>query len=185
MANFGNELIQTLKQFFPVFSRVHKEKQPNQYNSNVANNEREDGSKDNEKFVSSNMKRNHLLIYFESVPEGANVIEAIKLNRRFIEEACKALQQLPDDLVWFLINDDGEAQYDEDMDLIVYRQGDGTVLSPEQKNCQKVRVGLLDEKIMIQGANVGNFEWDKTYLFSFCETGELESIRPIGNNFHT
>lgn len=185
MANFGNELIQTLKQFFPVFSRVHKEKQSNQYNSAIADDEREDGSKDNEKFVSSKMKKNHLLIYFESAPEGANVIEAIKLNRRFIEEACLALQQLPDDLVWFLINDDGEAQYDEDMDLIVYRQGDGTVLSAEQKNCQKVRIGLLDEKIMIQGANVGNFEWDKTYLFSFGETGELESIRPIGNNFHT
>jgi hypothetical protein len=37
---------------------------------------------------------------------------------------------------------------------------------------------------MIQGANLGNFEWDKTYLFGFADTGELESIRPIGNNFY-
>jgi len=185
MANFGNELIQTLKQFFPMFSRIHEKKQLNQQNNAAASDEREGNSKDNEKFVTSKMKKNHLLIYFESAPEGANVIQAIKLNRRFIEEACLTLQQAPDDLVWFLINEDGEAQYDEDLDLIIYRQGDGTVLSDEQKNCQKVRLGLLDEKIMIQGANVGNFEWDKTYLFSFGETGELESIRPIGNNFLT
>ena len=131
------------------------------------------------------MKKNHLLVYFESAPEGANLIQAIKLNRRFIEEACRALQELPDDLVWFLVNDDGEAQYDEESDLTVYRQGDGTILTSDQKNCQKIRVGTIDDKIMIQGANVGNFEWDKTHLFSFGDTGELESIRPIGNNFYT
>lgn len=184
MANFGNELIQTLKKFLPVFSRVHNGKQ---YNNALANDESGHGSsnsKDNEIFISRKIKKNHLLIYFESSPEGANVIQAIKLNRRFIEEACLGLQKLPDDLVWFLINDNGEAQYDEDMNLIVYRQGDGTLLNPEQKNCQKVRIGILNDKIMIQGVNVGNFEWDKTYLFGFSETGELESIRPIGNNFN-
>lgn len=182
MANLGDEFIQTLKSIFPMFSKVHREKKYN----NASVQERED-SKDNEteKFVLAKVRKNTLLTYFESIPESANVIEAIKLNRRFIEEAVNALQTQEDDLVWFLVNDDGEAQYDEDMDLIVYKQGDGTILNDEQKDCQKVRVGLLDEKLMIQGANVGNFEWDKTYLFSFGETGELESIRPIGNNFYT
>ena len=41
-------LIETLKQFFPVFSKVHKEKQSNQYNSSASDSERDSRSKDNE-----------------------------------------------------------------------------------------------------------------------------------------
>jgi hypothetical protein len=110
-------------------------------------------------------------------------MEGICLNRSFVEEAVNALKQDRDDLIWFLVNEQGELQYDFDGDLIIFKQGDGTVLSDEQRECQKVRLGLYESKIMMQGANLGNFEWDKTYLFAFADTGELESIRPIGNNF--
>ena len=64
MANFGNELIETLKQFFPVFSKVHKEKQSNQYNSSASDSERDSRSKDNEKFVSSKSKEESFISLF-------------------------------------------------------------------------------------------------------------------------
>jgi len=101
-----------------------------------------------------------------------------------MEKAINDLLQDREDLIWMLANEEGELQYDDDGDLIVFRQGDRTFLSPEQRACQKIRIGLYETKIMIQGANLGNFEWDKTYLFGFAETGELESIKPIGNNFY-
>lgn len=181
MAKFGAELLQTLKKIFPVFSKVHREKQFNQESSRGRE---QDGSERLSRFAAQALKRSHIIAYYESIPEGAKLIEGIRLNRRFIEEAIKALMQDREDLIWMLVNEEGELQYDDDGDLVVFKQGDSTLLSPEQRACQKVRVGVYETKIMIQGANFGNFEWDKVYLFGFAETGELESIRPIGNNFY-
>ena len=182
MAKFGADILQTLKKIFPVFSKVHREKRFSQEATVAVSEARlEDESS---KFSSTKLKKNHIISYYESIVEGARLIEGIKLNRSFIQEAVTALKQERDDLIWFLVSEQGELQYDLDGDLIVFKQGDGTVLDADQKECQKVRVGLYESKIMIQGANVGNFEWDKTYLFGFADTGELESIRPIGNNFY-
>jgi len=182
MAKFGADILQTLKKIFPVFSKVHREKRFSQ-EAIAAVSEARQGD-ESTKFSSPKLKKNHIISYYESIVEGARLIEGIRLNRSFINEAVTALKQERDDLIWFLVNDQGELQYDLDGDLIVFKQGDGTILDESQKECQKVRVGLYESKIMIQGANVGNFEWDKTYLFGFADTGELESIRPIGNNFY-
>lgn len=178
MTKFGADILETLKRIFPVFSKVHREKR---FNHEPAR-EEEDIS-DRSRFASSKLRKSYIISYYESTPEGSKLMEGIRLNRSFIEEAVNALKQDPDDLICFLVNEQGELQYDSDGDLIIFKQGDGTTLSPEQRECQKVRLGLYELRIMIQGANIGNFEWDKTYLFAFADTGELESIRPIGNNF--
>ncbi|MBU6195990.1 MAG: hypothetical protein KGO93_00300 [Cyanobacteria bacterium REEB446] len=185
MAKFGADILNTLKRIFPVFSKVHREKRFNHESANsfVGSIREEEDSSDKSRFVSSKLKKSHIISYYESTPDGSKLMEGICLNRSFIEEAVNALKQDRDDLIWFLVNEQGELQYDPDGDLIIFKSGDGTVLSDEQRECQKVRLGLYESKIMIQGANLGNFEWDKTYLFSFADTGELESIRPIGNNF--
>ena len=186
MVKFGANILNTLKRIFPVFSKVHREKRFNhESNSSLAESVREEkkDADDKSRFVSSKLKKSHIIAYYESTPEGSKLMEGIRLNRSFIEEALNALKQDQDDLIWFLVNEQGELQYDADGDLIIFKSGDGTVLSDEQRECQKVRLGLYESKIMIQGANLGNFEWDKTYLFGFADTGELESIRPIGNNF--
>jgi hypothetical protein len=186
MVKFGADILKTLKRIFPVFSKVHREKRFNQESANsFVGSAREEGdSSDKSRFVSSKLKKSHIISYYESTPEGSKLMEGIRLNRSFIEEAVNALKQDQDDLIWFLVNEQGELQYDPDGDLIIFKSGDGTVLSDEQRECQKIRLGLYESKIMIQGANLGNFEWDKTYLFAFADTGELESIRPIGNNFY-
>lgn len=187
MVKFGANILNTLKRIFPVFSKVHREKRFNhESSSSLAESVREEkkDADDKSRFASSKLKRSHILSYYESISEGFKLIEGIRLNRSFIEEAVHALKQERDDLIWFLVDEQGELQYDLDGDLIIFKQGDGTILSDEQRECQKVRLGLYESKIMIQGANLGNFEWDKTYLFGFADTGELESIRPIGNNFY-
>jgi hypothetical protein len=187
MVKFGAGILNTLKSIFPVFSKVHREKRFNhEANSSLARSIREEDEDDEarSKFTSSKLKKSHIVSYYQSTPEGFSLMEGICLNRSFIEEAVNALKQDKDDLVCFLVNEQGELQYDLEGDLIIFKRGDGTVLSSEQKECQKVRLGLYESKLMIQGANIGNFEWDKTYLFSFADTGELESIRPIGNNFY-
>jgi len=185
MVKFGADILKTLKKIFPVFSKVHREKRFNQESANsfVGSIREEDGS-DKSRFASSKLKKSHIISYYESTPEGFKFMEGIRLNRNFIEEAVNYLKQDAEDLIWFLVNEEGDLQYDSDGDLIIFKSGDGTVLSDEQRECQKVRLGLYESRIMIQGANLGNFEWDKTYLFSFADTGELESIRPIGNNFY-
>jgi hypothetical protein len=186
MVKFGSDILNTLKRIFPVFSKVHREKRFNhEPASSLAESAREEeDNSDKSRFASSKLRKSHIISYYESTPEGSKLMEGVRLNRSFIEEAVNALKQDPDDLIWFLVNEEGELQYDLDGDLIVFKQGDGTILSQEQRECQKVRLGLYESKIMIQGANLGNFEWDKAYLFGFADTGELESIRPIGNNFH-
>jgi hypothetical protein len=186
MAKFGADILKTLKKIFPVFSKVHREKRFNQESANsfVGSIREEGDNSDKPRFASSKLKKSHIISYYESTPEGSKLMEGIRLNRSFIEEAINALKQDQDDLIWFLVDEQGELQYDLDGDLIIFKPGDGTVLSDEQRECQKVRLGLYESRIMIQGANLGNFEWDKTYLFAFADTGELESIRPIGNNFH-
>jgi hypothetical protein len=186
MVKFGAEIIETLKRIFPIFSKVHREKRFNHESANsfVGSIREEEDSGNKSRFASSKLKKSHIISYYESTPEGSKLMEGIRLNRSFIEEAVNALRQDQNDLIWLLVNEQGELQYDADGDLIIFKLGDGTVLSDEQRECQKVRLGLYESKIMIQGANLGNFEWDKTYLFGFADTGELESIRPIGNNFY-
>jgi hypothetical protein len=185
MVKFGAEIIETLKRIFPIFSKVHREKRFNHESTNSSlESVKEEASSDQSRFTSSKLKKSHIIAYYESTPEGSKLMEGIRLNRSFIEEAVNALRQDQNDLIWLLVDEEGELQYDADGDLIICKLGDGTILSDEQKECQKIRLGLYESKIMIQGANLGNFEWDKTYLFAFADTGELESIRPIGNNFY-